>query len=129
MRKKNVAASALVAIALIAAFAIGNSFGQKSMLSTASVQLNDVQAMLTFNRLSDERELQSLLVKGCVSQAGALLDFYKDKDMGLLADFLRGRLNNSTKQYLFSRDPNLATELPKFHSKFGGVWAVPDCKP
>lgn len=129
MTKKNVVLIVLAVVAIAVSFAVGNSVGQRTMLAAASVQLNDVQAMLAFNHLLDDRELQSLLDRGCGTQAAAVVDFYRDKDTESLAGFFRGRLNESTRDYVSKRDPDLVKGLGSFQSKYGQQWAVPECKP
>jgi hypothetical protein len=120
---------AAVALVLIAgAFAFGTSFGQRTMLARATLELNGVQAMLAFNRIQDERHLQSLLLHGCTDQAVDFVDYTKDKDMELLSGFLRGQIDAEARKYVTDRDANLVEELRTFKSKYGTSWMEKTCK-
>ena len=115
-------------LAIVISFAIGDSLGQRSMLAVARVDLNSVQAMLAFNRLQDERELQLMLSKGCVAQVQSLLSYDEDQDMQLLAGFVKGKLNPEDVKYIADRDPKLLSSLSTFKSKYGSRWEIPECK-
>lgn len=116
------------AVLVVIAFAIGNSFGQRSMLKAFSLQYDDVQAMLAYNQLDDDRQLQVLLSKGCVTQAQRYLDFYEDRETRLLSEFFKGKLDLETIKYVTDRDPKLVASLSTFKSKYGSRWDEPDCK-
>lgn len=116
-----------IAMAVVAAFAIGESVGQRRMLSVANSQLTGVQAMLAFNRLLDDRELKSLLASGCVAQAVLSVDIANDKDMQILADFFKGPLDPDARSYVMARDPKLIGELATFKSKYGQKWSIGGC--
>jgi len=118
----------LVVIALIVVFAVGNSVGQRTMLSALTTQLNGVQAMLTFNHLLEDREMQSLLARGCVQQAALRIDIANDKDMESLSGFFRRKLDPSARAYVLQRDPGLIDDMKTFTSKYGSSWSVPECK-
>ena len=110
------------------AFAIGDSVGQRTMLKGINVQLDSVQASLALNRLLDERHWKELLAKGCDAQAARALDVAEDKDMELLAGFLKGKLDADTIKYVSDRDPGLVEQLKTFHSKYGRSWSEGECK-
>lgn len=116
------------ALAVVISFAIGERQGQRSMLAAARVDLNGVQAMLAFNRLQDERELQLMLSKGCVDQARSMIGYNEDQNMQLLAGFVKGKLNPEDVKYITDRDPKLLSSLNTFKSKYGARWEVPECK-
>lgn len=115
-------------VAIVVAFAVGESLGQHSMIAGMSVQLDGTQAMLAFNRLDDERQLQTLLSKGCVTQAQSQLDYYEDRDTKLLSEFFKGKLDPETRKYVSDRDSKLAESLSSFRSKYGDRWDEPACK-
>ncbi|MHB8624437.1 MAG: hypothetical protein ACYC9J_10895 [Sulfuricaulis sp.] len=115
-------------LAIVIAFVIGESKGQRAMLAVTQVKLDGVQAMLTFNRLDEERLLKSWLSKGCVVQAQSELDFDEDQDTRLLAEFFQGKLDPSDRKYVSDRDPKLVASLNTFKSKYGTRWEVPKCK-
>lgn len=116
------------AVLVVIAFAIGNSLGQRSMLKAFSLQYDGVQAMLAYNQLDDDRQLQVLLSKGCVTQAQRYLDFYEDRETRLLSEFFKGKLDLETIKYVTDRDPKLVASLSTFKSKYGSRWDEPDCK-
>lgn len=120
-------ATLLISATLVVVFAIGDSVGQRTMLSVVKPQLNGVQAMLAFNRLLDDRQLQSLLARGCVTQAALTVDIAKDKDMEILAEFFKGPLDPAARSYVIARDPKLIGELAAFKSKYGRKWMVGKC--
>ncbi|MHB8697691.1 MAG: hypothetical protein ACYC9J_06585 [Sulfuricaulis sp.] len=115
-------------LAIVIAFVIGESKGQRAMLAVMQVKLDGVQAMLTFNRLDEERLLKSWLSKGCVAQAQSELDFDEDQDTRLLAEFFQGKLDPSDRKYVSDRDLKLVASLNTFKSKYGIRWEVPKCK-
>ena len=118
-----------VMVLIAGAFVVGASFGQRTMLSRATPELNGVQAMLAFNRIQDERHLQSLLSHGCTDQAADFIDYTKDKDMELLSGFMKGKIDSDTVKYVSDRDPRLIGELKNFKSKYGSSWMESPCKP
>jgi hypothetical protein len=120
--------AALIVVVAALAFAIGDSYGQRTMLKAMSPQFDGVQAMLAYNRLDDDRKLGVLLSKGCVSQAQGFLDFDEDQQTRLLSEFFRGQVDQGTIKYVTDRDPKLVASLPAFKSKYGSRWEEPDCK-
>ena len=117
----------VVLILIGAAFAVGSNFGQRLMLTRTTPELNGVQAMLAFNRIQDERHLQSLISRGCTDQAVAFLDYSEDKDMQLLSGFLNGKIDAGTLKYVRDRDSNLVDTLKTFKSKYESSWFEKAC--
>lgn len=115
-------------LAIVVAFFVGDSIGQRAMLREASVQLDGIQAALALNRIEDQRELITLLSKSCVKQAQSVLDFEEDRDTALLSGFFKGKLDSSDIKYITDRDQNLVKSLSSFRSKYGSRWEVPECK-
>ena len=111
-----------------AAFAVGESMGQRSMLGAMSVQLNSAQTNLAFNRLLDERHWKSLLAKDCVVQVTKAIDVAEDEDMELLAEFFKGKLDAATIKDVTDRDSILVEQLKTFKSKYGKGWSEEECK-
>lgn len=130
MRPKLRLVIAILACGLMvaAAFAIGDSIGQRSMLSATSMQLDNIQTTLAFNRLIDERQLKSLMARGCIEQAAKAIDVAEDKDMELLAGFVNGKISPWAIKYISDRDPTLVNELKTFKSKYGRSWSEMECK-
>ena len=119
-----IACGAMVAIA----FVVGESMGQRKMLSVMSVQLASVQTSLAFNRLANEREWTTLLARGCNAQAAKALDIAEDKDMELLAGLFNEKPDAAAIKYVSDRDPLLLGQLKAFKSKYGSSWSVDECK-
>jgi len=117
----------VVLILIGGSFAVGSNFGQRLMLARTTPELNGVQAMLAFNRIQDERHLQSLISRGCTDQAAAFLDYSEDKDMQLLSGFLKGKIDADTLKYVHDRDSNLVDTLKTFKSKYGSSWFEKAC--
>ena len=127
-KKFIISAAIVVVVAVVISFAVGMHVGQKSMLPGMEIQLDSTQAMLAYNQLDDDRKVQLLLSKGCVTQAQSRLDFYEDRETRLLSEFFKGKLNSWAIMYITDRDPQLVTSLGTFKSKYGSRWDEPDCK-
>lgn len=108
---------------------IGLYVGERWTIVALSHELDGTQAMLTFNRLIDERRVQSLLSEGCTHAAQKQIDIDEDKGTELLAEIFNDRkLPTWTRKYVSDRDPNLVSTLATFKSKYGSTWEQPDCK-
>ncbi|WEN15109.1 hypothetical protein PY254_00030 [Rhodanobacter sp. AS-Z3] len=66
---------------VIASLLIGANIGERKATTHASIEVNGIQADLLFNRILDERKMQSMLSRGCVSEATLELDINEDQDM------------------------------------------------
>jgi hypothetical protein len=97
------------------------------MLKQAGIQLDGVQAMLLFDRIRQERKIKSLLERGCLTAATSTLDHDENVDMNLLAEFVRGRLDQPSITYIANLDSNIFNELKTFKSKYGNTWPEPNC--
>jgi hypothetical protein len=122
-----------VVVAVILSLAIGLgaglSLGQRSMLTAADTELRNIQAMLVFNRILEGRQLQALMSRGCVSQAGDQISFHLDKDMELLSHHANLGLDAQARQYISDRDPAMLQSLKGFKSRYGKVWTEKACQP
>jgi hypothetical protein len=127
MTRRNVYLSVSAILIAFISFAIGESLGQRTMLKQASIQLDGVQAMLLFDRIGKERKIKSLLERGCLTAATSTLDHDENVDMNLLAEFVRGRLDQPSITYIANRDSNILNELKTFKSKYGNTWSEPTC--
>jgi hypothetical protein len=92
-----------------------------------AIEIDDVQAMLAFNRILQERKLASLLSRGCMAAAIEETDIRIDQDTKLLASLFKGRLSPRVSKYVDDRDPNLRETLDNFKSKYGDSWREPRC--
>lgn len=127
MRHRTIWAIVIIAV-LGVTFVMGESIGQRQMLSGMNIQLDSMQAKLTFNRILDERHLGDLLAKGCVAQAGQMLMFLEDQDTRILSEFFRSELDPSVSIYISKRDPDIVRAMKSFKSKFGPRWREPTCE-
>jgi hypothetical protein len=119
----------ILAFILIGAlsFGLGVVEGRRAGLSVVRVNVDSVQAMLAFNRLSDERHWEDLLANGCVDQAKKALDVAQDQDTKLLSEFMDGKIDQSTIKYINDRDGKLLGQLKYFRSKYGNSWDEDPC--
>lgn len=113
---------------VIASLLIGANIGQRKAMAHASVEVNGIQADLLFNRILDERKMQSILSRGCVTETQRELDINEDQDMELLAKFFSGELTSQARKYISDREPGLAKALGTFKSKYGDSWVEISCK-
>jgi hypothetical protein len=66
MTKRNLTITTLTVLPAIVLFGVGVILGQRLMFRAFGVQLRGVQATLLFDRIVQEREIKTLLVRGCV---------------------------------------------------------------
>ncbi len=108
-------------------FWLGIGIGMRSNLHQTAIELDNTQAMLAFNRLLEERKLELLLSKGCVTAAVEKTNIAIDQDTKLLASLFKGKLSPWITKYVDDRDPNLLKTLDTFKSKYGDSWREPEC--
>ena len=117
--------SAVLYTAII--FWFGMAMGTRYNLRQLAVVLDDTQAQLAFNRLLEERKLELLLSRGCVTAALQKTRISIDQDMKLLASFSEGGLGRGTVKYINDRDPDFLDALKGFKSKYVDSWIEPEC--
>jgi hypothetical protein len=125
-KKRNWAIAALSIVLAIVLFSVGVSVGQRLMLRTVSVQLHDVQAMFLFDRIVQEREIKSLLARGCVTEATGEVSNNELADRKKLAGFVHEKLDRDTIVYINKRDANILNELDSPVGSFTNTW--PGCQ-
>jgi hypothetical protein len=106
---------------------IGIGIGIRINLHRTAIEIDNTQAMLTFNRLLEERRLELLLSKGCLEAAKEKVNIRMDQDTKLLASLFKGTLSPWVAKYVDDRDPNLLEALEKYTSKYGDSWMEPEC--
>jgi hypothetical protein len=109
----------------IVLFGIGVIVGQRLMFRAVSVQLRDVQAMLLFDRILQEREIKSLLARGCVEVAIGEISNSDLADRKILAGLVHEKLDRDTLDYINKRDTNILNELDSHAGSFTNTW--PGC--
>lgn len=117
--------AALFFIAMV--FWLGIGVGVKYGSSQLAIELNSTQAMLAFNRILDERKLNLLLSKGCVTEALTKTDIAIDQDTKLIASLFKEKLSPWVSKYVSDRDPNFLNSLDGFKSKYGDSWTETEC--
>src|SRR5580700_6153484 len=119
--------SALWAISTVCAFAIGLSVGQRGMLSSSEVALQNIQAKLLFNRIEDDRDLGSLMNKGCVTVASEFVAYTTDRDMLLMHDFLLEPKMGDAVSYIKYRNPEILKQAAAYSPRFPNPWIERPC--
>jgi hypothetical protein len=126
MTKRNWNIAALSMVLAIVLFGVGVILGERLMLRAFGVQLRGVQATLLFDRIAQEREIQSLLARGCVGEAIGEISNHELADRKTLADFVRRKLDRDTLAYINTRDSNIFKELESPAGAFTNTW--PGCQ-
>jgi hypothetical protein len=116
------AVSVVLAITL---FGVGVIVGQRLMFRAFSTQLRGVQATLLFDRIVQEREIKSLLARGCVKVAIGEISNSELADRKTLAGFVHEKLDRDTVAYINKRDANILNELDSPVGSFTNTW--PGC--
>ena len=129
-RLGSIIATVVVVLVVIAiGFALGWAMGERRMAMSTADDLKNVQAMLVFNRILDERRLQGLVSSGCANQAADELDYTLDKDTELLSHYVSEGIDAQTQKYISDRDHNLLNAVRTFKSKYGDSWVEKACQP
>jgi hypothetical protein len=126
MTKRNWTITAVAVLLAIVLFGVGVIVGQRLMFRAFRIQLNGVQAMLLFNRIVREREIKSLLERGCVTEAIGEISNDELADRGTLAHSVYEKLDRDTIAYINKRDPNILNELDSPKGSFTNTW--PGCQ-
>lgn len=115
----------LISLVLVAGLAA--NFALKGQWKAFGFELDKTQAELSFNHMVRYRELESDLSKGCYSIALEKAKISKDRELVLLASFLKDHPNTSLSQYISDRDPALIEQLRTFKSAYGNTWKEQQC--
>jgi hypothetical protein len=116
------------ALLMVVVFWFGMTVGTRMGLDHIAIEVDNTQAILTFNRLLEGRRLEMLLSRGCVEAAKKKVDIRIDQDTKLLASLFKGTLSPRVAKYVNDRDPGFLQSLDKFTSKYGDSWKEPDCE-
>jgi hypothetical protein len=126
MTKRNWAVTGLGMVLAIMLFGVGVIVGQRLMSRALSTQLRGVQATLLFDRIVQEREIKSLLARGCIPEAIGEVSNNELADRKTLADFVRRKPDRDTLAYINTRDANILNELESPPGSFANTW--PGCQ-
>jgi hypothetical protein len=111
MTKRNWTTVALAGLLAIVLLGVGVFLGRQQIFRAFSIQLRAVQATLLFDRIVQEREMKSLLMRGCVAEALGAISNNELADRKTLSGFLHEKLDRDTIAYISKRDPNILNEL------------------
>jgi hypothetical protein len=125
MTKRNWTMTALAVVLAIVLFGIGVILGQRRSIGAFSLQLHGIQATLLFDRIVQERELKSLLARGCLTEAIGEISNNELADRKTLSEFVREKLDRDTIAYINRRDSNILNELDSPAGQFANTW--PGC--
>jgi hypothetical protein len=125
MTKRNWTMTTLAVVLAIVLFGIGVILGQRRSFGAFSLQLRGIQATLLFDRIVQERELKSLLARGCLTEAIGEISNNELADRKTLSEFVREKLDRDTIAYINRRDSNILNELDSPAGQFANTW--PGC--
>jgi hypothetical protein len=126
MTKRNwtiTVATVLLAIVLVG---VGVILGQRLMFRAFAIQLRGVQATLLIDRIVQEREIKTLLARGCVNVAIREISNNELADRKTLSAFVHENLDRDTIAYIDKRDSNILSELDSPTGSFTNTW--PGCE-
>lgn len=101
--------------------------GVKTEQDRFSFELSTTQAMLSFNHLTQFKEIETDLSKNCIASSLEKTRIAIDKELMLLSSFEKKNENTWVNKYILDRDPDLLNQLKTFKSKYGNSWRKPEC--
>jgi hypothetical protein len=126
MTKRNWTITVATVLLAIVLFGGGVILGQRLMFRAFAIQLRGVQATLLFDRIVQEREIKTLLTRGCVNVAIGEISNSEFADRKTLAAFVHEKLDRETIAYINKRDPNILSEIDSPTGSFTNTW--PGCE-
>jgi len=96
------------------------------MFRAFAIQLRGVQATMLFDRIVQEREIKTLLARGCVNVAIGEISNNELADRKTLSAFVNEKLDRDTIAYINKRDSNILSELDSPTGSFTNSW--PGCE-
>jgi hypothetical protein len=126
MTKRNWTITALSIVLAMVLLGVGVIVGQRLMFGEIGVQLRGIQATLLFDRIVKEREIKSLLARGCLTEAMGKVSNNELADRKTLAEFVHEKLDRDTLAYINTRDSNILNELDSPPGSFTNTW--PECQ-
>jgi hypothetical protein len=126
MTKRNWTITVATLLLAIVLFGGGVIVGQRLMFRAFAVQLRGVQATLLFDRIVQEREIKTLLARGCVNVAIGEISNNELADRKTLLAFIHVKLDRDAIAYINKRDSNILSELDSPTSSFTNTW--PGCE-
>ena len=126
MTKRNWTITVATVLLASVLFGVGVILGQRLMFRAFAVQLRGVQATLLFDRIVQEREIKTLLARGCVNVAIGEISNNELADRKTLSAFVNEKLDRDTIAYINKRDSNILSELDSPTGSFTNTW--PGCE-
>jgi hypothetical protein len=126
MTKRNWIITVATVLLATVLFGGGVILGQRLMFRAFAVQLRGVQATLLFDRIAQEREIKTLLARGCVNVAIGEISNNELADRKILSAFVHEKLDRDTIAYINKRDSNILSELDSPTGSFTNTW--PGCE-
>lgn len=120
-------ALSLWGITAVGTFAVGLSIGQREMAIGSSVELENAQAKLLFNRIEDEQKIARLINNGCIEDAKAFTNYLADVDMQLMHRFVVRSDIGDAKSYIKNRNPEILREALGYLPRFPNPWKETVC--
>ena len=126
MTKRNWTITVATVLLASVLFGVGVILGQRLMFRAFAIQLRGVQATMLFDRIVQEREIKTLLARGCVNVAIGEISNNELADRKTLSAFVNEKLDRDTIAYINKRDSNILSELDSPTGSFTNTW--PGCE-
>jgi len=126
MTKRNLTITVATVLLASVLFGVGVILGQRLMFRAFAIQLRGVQATMLFDRIVQEREIKTLLARGCVNVAIGEISNNELADRKTLSAFVNEKLDRDTIAYINKRDSNILSELDSPTGSFTNSW--PGCE-
>jgi hypothetical protein len=126
MTKRNWTITVATVLLASVLFGVGVILGQRLMFRAFAIQLRGVQATMLFDRIVQEREIKTLLARGCVNVAIGEISNNELADRKTLSAFVNEKLDRDTIAYINKRDSNILSELDSPTGSFTNSW--PGCE-
>jgi hypothetical protein len=126
MTKRNWTIAAILMVLVIVLLGVGVMLGQRLMYVGIGVQLRGVQAGWLFDRIVREREIKSLLARGCVTEAIGEISNNELADRKTLSGFVHENSIETLSLTSTSEMRTLLNELDSPPGSFTNTW--PGCQ-
>ena len=126
MTKRNWTITVATVLLASVLFGVGVILGQRLMFRAFAIQLRGVQATMLFDRIVQEREIKTLLARGCVNVAIGEISNNELADRKTLSAFVNEKLDRDTIAYINKRDSNILSEPDSPTGSFTNSW--PGCE-
>ena len=121
----------MIVIAWIVSLIIATIFG--GVLSTKGMKIQfgnilaQTQAIISYDNMSDFREIEGDLSKGCFPEALKKANLYKERNLDAISNYLKESSDPSFRKYISIRDPELIKNLQNHKSVYKNISQWPKC--